>query len=673
MSKYRAVIDWVKQNKAMALMGVVFVVLVTGFAWSYFRTEYEVENIYKVKPRVKFNHLYAVELLLKQQLLPQSLKQHSLKQPDKQTVNSKQSDQQTENKQTGNKPNQSFIYSQLDMDLSELVNALSGFKNKGNPNAMPTLLVNSINTGLSKAKYDAIMQWVEAGGHLITFNDRYDAVNAEEWQPVADLLTSANTSDKAVDKTVLDNALVDINANYNNNFLKYLNIYKIKTSSNEGFKTDEEIEQTKQEIEKVLQDIGIEMPLEQSDKDAEQDNPLVSRISNMIKRPTFSLFGHQTDTGVDYFLIKDTSKTHFDASVFYQKYPQAKPYQQYQTPDVSQIRAYLKQQKVLLQQTIKKFEHSQTSKSYLFLNYDSIKPRQAVLLINALLGLDDKQLKQVWAPMNHILLDSRFGQGRLTVLSDKRIFKNPDNYDIKAAKLYADVQAQPITLFSKQTTGLYDNDNAKFLVNLMSQADAVWLFPKVDIDALPVMLWKKAKLVVLGFLGLVFLWLYALYNRFGRMKKLPNDATRDIFKYFGQVGRYAWRVDNAKQLYHISQSQVLTLIHQKIAFDTDGSFNKTINKNAPKATAFLSKQALHEVHHDLRRRFSEKIQQIQEDESYHSHMDEQLFVENQPYFKNLLTLENLQSTLAKPDDNHINAAGFVMETQTLWLIKWLLK
>lgn len=671
------------ENKLVSFLLFLLLLIVGLLVWQRSTIEYIIETRYQTTQSANRNSMYALELMLS----------------DK----GKQAD------------------SQLDIDLDELINKLDEFKT--NNQKPPVLVINQISSGLSQKKYQLLMTWVQKGGHLITFNGRSNWVSEAKWQPVKNAIANKNEAE-------LDKALEQVHASYENDFLKHINIYKIKPDEADAYIDQVELEEARKELEDSLINLGVDpedvaevlakQEAEQKNNNRDEQNKITDKVKSIMQGPDFALIkiaekdNHNGKQQL--LLLKNRSKTYFNADVFYQKNPQAKPMDTMQTATAKEIRWYLFQQLAELQRKIKYFndadkanksseknnkkqpskqrltanqsdtestsnnkqrkqaelikEKRERFESGLYLHTDYFKPQEATKFIKAVLKLSDEDLVKLFAPKNNILIDSHYGKGRLTILSDSVMMSNPRSYHLNKMKAKADNDMLGLNFFSNDYGHLLALDNAVFSHWLMQDAQDVWLFPKVAVDSLPVLIWKKASFALLGFLLLLLVWLCSLFDRFGRIKTLVSKTQHDIMLYFQQIGRYAWSVDQAYHLSKVMHEQSLKLIQNKLAVDLTQS--KDILLLQSKLMSLMLnkiKQLNVEVNNNG------EIKPNQTDTLVVCELTDQLILQNQQYFMSLLSTKNLQWVLvdAYKDEYQTDAKQFVADTQTFWLLNWILK
>lgn len=148
--------------------------------------------------------------------------------------------------------------------------------------------------------------------------------------------------------------------------------------------------------------------------------------------------------------------------------------------------------------------------------------------------------------------------GRLTVLTQDDFMKNPLP-DIKKD----DVAGTLKEIMNKQTTGLSGVDNAYLLWYLVKDDNKVWLLPRIDAPSLSQLLWQRARYAVISFTVLLLAWLLWQFGRFGPIRQHVFRSRRNILEHLDMIGNFAWRVDKAEQLFQSNRDTVKQLCVQR--------------------------------------------------------------------------------------------------------------
>lgn len=130
----------------------------------------------------------------------------------------------------------------------------------------------------------------------------------------------------------------------------------------------------------------------------------------------------------------------------------------------------------------------------------------------------------VGSALGYHLVSQTYGRGRLTLLTDTKMF---DNWDIG------------------------DYDHAALLARLVAADDdpsSVWLVHGDDRAGLGAWLWVHARPVLLTLAFGVLLWLIARAQRFGPVLGLPSPARRRITEHIAAAGAFYWRYGQAGRL-----------------------------------------------------------------------------------------------------------------------------
>jgi len=121
----------------------------------------------------------------------------------------------------------------------------------------------------------------------------------------------------------------------------------------------------------------------------------------------------------------------------------------------------------------------------------------------------------------------KFGRGKVTVLSDMRIFKNEyiDSYD-HAAFLYS------------LTQGAYENvDTSVFYYSLFE-----------DQMSLIQWLWQNARLLIISLLVVIVIVLWRLIPRFGPLINVHQPIRREFLNHLSAAGNFHWRQGHYNKL-----------------------------------------------------------------------------------------------------------------------------
>ncbi len=736
--------DWIEVIRNNVMVSIlVFLLFIFGAwgMWSYATTERITTTQYLLKQHARLNDYYASELLLNQR---------SLDAIDEEVASTK-----------------------MDMDLLTLVENLPepiGYyeddysdeysdedsdektdkKMDEQTQSHPVLIIRSIGDSLlTDDKYQQLIDWIEQGGHLITFSK--SAVDEDDWQAVQQRLQQITPDEIATDDK-LQELLNDINQSTNNSLLNKLNIYPVRSdndycdcddedSDNNSDSTSEKdsdksensasdskhtkkqakLKQAYKEFQKTLDSLGLkDTEEEDADKDdkAKRGNngkdelkekkqtsdkvkdvdpvnePVVnleqvrSHIEDLYKSQSVLMLSVNTGNSDsdsrdnnasddNVIMIDSGNYRYLDSQLFFATYPQAKMRDDFAPATATQIRNLLKSQFAVLDKMIlqgAKIEEKNQKNGDLYFT-----PTEQKKTIELLLKLSDEQLQTMFGKVSNSLFDSSFGAGRITVLDNRSLWNNPDDMVINDAKqqqdfldgkdsaniisLFSSFNNSPkIDLFNDTMTSLYSKNNASLLINLTEDSvqtgESIWLFPNVDIDSLPVMLWKKSRLAVLGLGLLTMLWLWSLYNRFGKRQYLDNSQSADIFRYFRQIGRYGWEYDKAKRLSKVTRTQADKMAKKVLALKSNELLNHTHMVKLSQILQALLMERLQESGNDSRK-----------NDELLAMMDA-----NQEKLLTLLTPEQLELSLLPTanDLDNLTAHGFTEYTQTLWLVKWLL-
>jgi hypothetical protein len=675
---------------------LLFAGLLALIVWWFFSNFERVSHTdYQLRAQAQYNPYYAAELLI--------------------------------NNQHGAKNSQNTVaMTLLDSDLKTLLDDLPPL-NQGKNAAQPTLIINSIGSKLTDARFEQLRSWVEQGGHVITFTA--DVNSYESMQAVLARLKALQSeqNDAVAEDIVNDSELAELigELNTGNQFLTQLGIFAVAPESDSSDSDD------MAEISEQLEDLLAEMPLEEQDKsqtDAEfikntltrlaEEQPLAllpmghSLSSDALSSPVVqnaiapaepsllvqsSHNGQQLNTDLLQVQYPDTAKIHFHN-------PQHKGLQTTKannkkvlSAQAASIRRYLTEQQRLLQQSTATkplpADKSKVTATSSTAKATATETRRLSKLLTAILALSDEQLLALFKPIDDIYLDIGFGKGRISVLVDSNSFANPNpNLDLPkdASNSCEDDRTRLDTplanwLHPDFYVTLLSADNAAWLIDLTEDSSPVWILPNVDIDPLPVMLWQQARPAVLGLALLALLWLWSLFNRFGKMAHLPDDQSHDILRYFRQVGRYGWQQDKAAQLLEVTRAQVRQQL-AKLTATSEGTRTGMADDALTVQQSYATDMAaLNQVlTAQLEQKKQRYTQQTPRPVSEHNGIKASLpnnelanlltnLLTNETFIKAQITPERLRAALLPTAKQGNTAFELTQMTQTLWTVQWLLK
>ncbi len=588
----------------------------------------------------------------------------------------------------------------------------------------PTLIINSMGTKLTDERFEALKSWIEQGGHLITFAARdssYDDMqNALE--RLETLQQEQATPERISNDEMLNGLLEPLDSG--NEFLNKLGIFRVENDQDSDVDTEGNVAE-------------IEVIIEDSQKKINQVNneslSIEDQIAELAKLQPLSLIDTSAyDTDLQQLLLIEIwhSQNRLNSQLFQSLYPDSAQInvqafnnnnstnQQTLKQQAQLIRQYIKASNINLSGSTVKNETSVEDKDSVVsdgnnsnnasddtkknLKSSALKKsakEQLPELLTAILALSDEQLVALFYPTDNIYLDASFGKGRLSVINDSDVFSNPNpnlelsdeasTYDANANTGAEQADLAPssalyklLTTDSSIPSSLLSADNAAWLIALTQDSSDVQILPNTDIDSLLVMLWKQARPALLGLGLLAFLWLWSLYNRFGKMAHLPTNQSRDIMRYFRQVGRFGWHQDNAQQLTQATRDKVRLLISElsNSSINT-GSLNDidTVN-TAANIDGQLSIAKLHEL---LSACLDDKKRQLLHSISVSDHAshvsninddsNDSLLLTNEAFIRETIAPDRLQSAIDSRLQDNNQAFEFTQMTQTLWMIQWLLK
>lgn len=362
-----------------------------------------------------------------------------------------------------------------------------------------------------------MLRWVEHGGHLVTFSQEFlffDDVNKDK----NDQVVQDNLRRYQLSENVL---------------LTHLGIQRT-TAKNKPTPASDTLEPSAQETansETISQENG-----NQTSK-----LKLFDKVVMRLPAPTASEPNNTVET-----VVAIDNSSHLDTTEFWQKYPKAQKWADYNwLNDSGQLVA-----------------PSQTAMT-------ASEQQQLSQAVAEIEKKSDPSLKA-----DEVMLDVKMGEGRLTVLNDRYVFTNPDSdilqniAEINArppdnthSPVWQSLQTQTRSVINPSSIATLDN--AYLLKYLMAERDQIWIVPDIDVPSLPVMLWRSVKWACVAFLLLLAVGLLALPKRFGRIRAYQTDSERNIFGYFDHVGQYLWQTDEAKAIFSQNRTRLIEQIIAK--------------------------------------------------------------------------------------------------------------
>lgn len=631
---------------------IVCAIIISLILWFFRNFEQVITTDYALNTEAQYNPYYAAELLINDQ--------HG-----------------------GLDAEDAVAISLLDSDLKTLLDELPLMEIDDEVLAegyRPTIIINSIGTKLTDERFEALQLWIEQGGHLITFatqgsdNDamqaaleRLNALQDEQADP------QAIGRDK-----ILNELLKELDSG--NQFLNKLGIFRVYTEYN-----PEDIEAADEDI-----DAQIETILEEAQKQIDADIPSSEEeIDNLAEyRPLalIDLSAYNTNQSTatlreqKLLLVKiyhSDAKAKLNAQLFQALHPDGA---QVIPEQAAADQQSIKQQAKLIRHYI------QTSKAG---NSSDLEQRLSKLLV-AMQALSDEQLVALFYPADSVYLEVNLGKGRLSVINDSDMMRNP-NPNTDLADNTSDTQN---TISNDETSlaassALYDlldadeflpssllsADNAAWLIALTQDSSEVWILPNTDVDSLPLMLWKQAKPALFGLGLLAFLWLWSLYNRFGKMARLSDHQSRDIMRYFRQVGRFGWHHDRAKPLLQATKDQARLVIDEQLkgaqATSSLGYANTGTTSTDDESLSISKLQELLNTRLEDKKTLLQRSISVNEPSS--SKANDSLLLNNEAFIRTTISSDRLQNAFDSHLQEDIQAFEFTQITQTLWMIQWLLK
>lgn len=671
--------------------------------WFYHNFEQVTTTDYTLQTEAQYNPYYAAELLINS--------------PYNSDIVINNSADTNKNDAYHNAPATTL----LDSDLKTLLDALPEIdRDDSNQGTRPTLIINSIGTKLTDERFDVLKSWIEQGGHLITFTSRTS--DSKDLQAALERLSYLNDEQASAETIARDERLNSLlePLNSGNEFLNQLGIFQVN-SNNQSDSTNSIAEDGEAPLDKLLNETQEQQDLELNKSSTAFNTEIIAELADVQPLSFINLTAphnnasNASDVIDNNLLLVKTN--HFDdqldARLFQAFYPDNAHIERQQltanneadkktiTQQAQLIRRYINSQINQGKQQVWSSPSNNANDKSSPIKVDNSENRDLTTrlpgLLTAILELNDAQLVALFYPANHIYLEARFGNGRLSVINDNNVFSNPNpNIELSANANNVQIDATPNSVLHELLTpdsyytSLLSADNAAWLLALIQDSSTVWILPNTDVDSLPVMLWKQARPALLGLGLLAFLWLWSLYNRFGKMTQLPTNQSRDIMRYFRQVGRFGWHQDRAQQLTQATKDRVRLLMHEHLnnAVNSSSLTDVHINNNEQ-----LPITTLHELLStrlgDKKRLLLRSISMNEQDNntshvntSYTSNgsksndnkdSNERLLLTNEDFIRATISHDRLQSAFDSQLQDNIQAFEFTQITQTLWMVQWLLK
>ncbi len=659
---------------------VILCGLIVGFVWWFLQNFEKVTTTeYALKTQTQYNPYYAAELL----------------------INAYQSDNTDTDSDAG------IATTLLDSDLKALLDDLPAINASDiEVGIRPTLVINSMGTKLTQERFDILKQWVEQGGHLITFTSQ--STDGEDLNAALERLNTLRESESDSDAINIENDEtfndLILTLDSGNSFLNQLGIFQVY---DEGYDEDERSgDDTDIQLETIIDELEANeapkknlenIPLETFTKKVIQELANIQPLS-LVVTPNSPLLTRQSDTfQSNTLMVEIEHEGHLNSELFQAMYSdgQSKSAASPSLTDkaISQqadlIRRYIIESQTILSQAATKEATKESELANKDIDTEQERDRLPELL-TAMLALEDKALVGLFVPMQDVYQDLALGKGRISVINGTDVFSNPNpnletlDLELTDSEIANGEGANVLRLSALHElldTGyeisLLSADNAALLIALTANSSEVWILPNTDIDALPIMLWKEARGAVLGLGLLALLWLWALYNRFGKMSVLPTNHNQDIMRYFRQVGRYGWHYDEAKKLTQVTRDKVQTLLNEQFNHNVVKQHDQQtlLNPYAMRNASLQSGLSVDEIHTELLKCLDKKRQQTlstpKTADYSQADNNSQLLIDNEAYLRSTISIDRLKAAFEHTNSNQ--AMDFTEMTQTLWTIQWLLK
>lgn len=499
-----------------------------------------------------------------------------------------------------------------------------------------TVFIQYVGSNIGNENIEKIIDWIEQGGHVITVSN--DALEEKPYQKILNRLAELKKQQKISRQGIQDDPIIN------------------------SIRKDELVSSNQ-----LLVNLGIFLVNQAKDnKDTKQQN--LTKVKNLMKQSDLvaSLTGKQKQSIenqlLDLFTYKSQSSYLLIAPSSQQteeliliKSNRNARVKAFKTELFDEIYAHKKVD------TVKKNYQNQFAKTYLdtpnevpvvllrqyFQGYlEKLKKqpqdeaKEAYVSLSLLLQLSDDELKDLFVPINHVMVDKPVGKGRITVLSSPDMFLNPYPSEYEKGWELTNVWQELLDF----QVSLYQQDNALLWLNLVKGSDTVWISLNHNVPTFLSILWHSARLAVWGLFLLTGLWLWSLHDRFGKIRVIDHTGSHDILRYFRQIGRFAWQQDKALSLIKQSQAHVKPLVLHHLDLSDKALLNQ------------------HDVSNQL---YTLLAQRLDESEGQLPFDIEQARQRIKPNKLTWLLAETF-------DDHDLSPIKITEMTQTLWLVRWLL-
>lgn len=370
-----------------------------------------------------------------------------------------------------------------------------------------------------EASIPKMLNWVQKGGHLVTFSHA---------------ILSYSALDRQDDDDVKQYQLGE------NVLLNELGIVHIANDK----------------IRASMQ--PFDNPLPQNQASATSRTPQLSLDNKVVMRlPTVTANQNNPNQAIETVIHIDNN-TYLDSEKFWKKYPNAQKWADYNWLNDSN-------QLVAPTQTLLNLSEQQQLTTYISEQEKKSKPspKAEAVMLDVKLGEGRMTI------LNSKNVFSNPTSGNLQGLDEKRenlkssAENNPPNRIENASH-------SPLWQLLQNNHAMTDNaeniaslDNAYLLKYLMADRQQIWLVPDIDVPSLPLMLWRSAKWACVAFLLLLAVGMLAIPKRFGRLRSYQSDSERNIFGYFDHVGQYLWHTDKAQALFSQNRTRLIEQIFAK--------------------------------------------------------------------------------------------------------------
>ncbi|MDO4250581.1 MAG: DUF4350 domain-containing protein [Moraxella sp.] len=188
---------------------------------------------------------------------------------------------------------------------------------------------------------------------------------------------------------------------------------------------------------------------------------------------------------------------------------------------------------------------------------------------------------------NQIMIDMYLAEGRVTVISDPKLFTNPyiDNESAKTAAITSKPASPKASsrlwqLLSDNGIGryesnllkgkgvFYDNiaqaDNAYLLTYLSEQKEHLWFIAQADKPNLLALIWRYTPWFLVALVVALVAILLSLPRQFGRVQTYQDDSAQNLLTYLSSTAEYLWVSDEHRAQVMLNRQRLLEKIRARL-------------------------------------------------------------------------------------------------------------